>query len=59
MSLEDLACDAQHTERNDPNLILIDADRFVELFLDHYPDLSPEMRHRFPLKQVYGVATSE
>lgn len=59
ISLGGFARDAQHTERNDPNLILIDADRFVELFLDHYPDLSPEMRHRFPLKQVYGVASSD
>lgn len=56
ISLGGFARDAQHTERNDPNLILIDADRFVELFLDHYPQLSAEMRHRFPLQQVYGVA---
>jgi restriction system protein len=56
ISLGGFAKDAQHTERNDPNLILIDADRFVELFLDHYPQLSAEMRHRFPLQQVYGVA---
>ena len=49
--------DARHTEQNDANLILIDAERFVELFLGSYEKLSAEMRHRFPLQQVYVVAS--
>jgi len=49
--------DAMHTEQNDANLILIDADRFVDLFLSSYDRLSAEMRHRFPLQQVYVVAS--
>lgn len=50
--------DAHHTEQNDANLILIDVDRFVELFLQSYVDLSPEIRHRYPLQTVYMVASS-
>ena len=58
ISLGGFTKDAQHTERNDANLILIDAERFVELFLSSYDKLSPEMRHRFPLQTVYVVASS-
>lgn len=57
VSLGGFSNDAQHTEQNDANLILIDSDRFVELFLNCYADLSPEMRHRFPLQTVYVVAS--
>jgi len=46
-----------HTQQNDANLILIDADRFVDLFLSSYYRLSPEIRHRFPLQRVYVVAS--
>lgn len=53
ISLGGFSVDARHTEQNDANLILIDADRFVDLFLDSYEKLSPEMRHRYPLKRVY------
>jgi len=45
--------DAQHVERNDPNLILIDGKRFVELFLEFYDNLEPEIRIRFPLRRVH------
>lgn len=45
--------DARHVQQNDADLVLIDGDRFVELFLDHYERLEPEWRHRFPLKRVY------
>jgi restriction system protein len=48
--------DARHVQQNDADLVLIDADRFVELFLNHYEGLAPEWRHRFPLTRVY-VAT--
>jgi restriction system protein len=58
ISLGGFTQDALHTERNDSNLVLIDSDRFVELFLKCYAELSPEMRHRFPLQTVYVVAGS-
>lgn len=57
VSLGGFSSDAKHTEQNDANLILLDADRFVELFLGNYESLSPEMRHRFPLRQVYVVTS--
>ncbi|MGP1273485.1 MAG: restriction endonuclease [Phycisphaerales bacterium] len=56
ISLGGFSSDAKHTEQNDANLILIDADRFVDLFLSSYANLSPDLRHRFPLQQVYVVA---
>lgn len=55
ISLGGFSVDAKHTEQNDANLILIDADRFVELFLQSYDRLNAEMRHKFPLQQVYVV----
>lgn len=45
--------DAKHVQQNSGNLVLIDGERFVELFLEHYDRLDPEMRNRFPLKRVY------
>lgn len=57
ISLGGFSKDANHTEQNDANLVLIDADRFVELFLGCYEKLSADMRHRFALQQVYGVAS--
>jgi restriction system protein len=48
--------DARHVQQNDADLVLIDGERFVQLFLDHYDKLAPEWRHRFPLTRVY-VAT--
>lgn len=57
VALGGFANDAMHTEQNDANLIQIDADRFVELFLSSYDRLSADMRHRFPLQQVYVVAS--
>jgi len=56
ISLGGFSNDARHTEQNDANLILIDADRFVDLFLGCYEKLSAEMRHKFPLTPVYVVA---
>lgn len=57
ISLGGYSSDAKHTEQNDANLILIDSDRFVDLFLSSYDNLCAEMRHRFPLRQVYVVAS--
>ncbi|TVQ60608.1 MAG: hypothetical protein EA378_11000 [Phycisphaerales bacterium] len=56
ISLGGFTTDARHTEQNDANIILIDADRFVELFIRSYESLSADIRHRFPLRQVYVVA---
>jgi len=58
VSLGGFSADARHTEQNDANLILVDAERFVDLFLSSYEALSPEMRHRFPLQSVYVVSGS-
>jgi restriction system protein len=48
--------DALHVQQNDADVVLIDGARFVELFLEFYERLEPEMRHRFPLKRVYVPA---
>ncbi|MEM8757847.1 MAG: restriction endonuclease [Planctomycetota bacterium] len=57
IGLGGFSSDAKHTEQNDANLILIDADRCMDLFLSSYDRLSAEMRHRLPLQQVYVVAS--
>lgn len=57
VSLGGFSNDAKHVQQNDADLVLIDGDRFVELFLSHYDRLAPEWRHRFPLTRVY-VATA-
>ncbi len=56
VSLGGFTNDARHVQQNDADLVLIDGERFVELFLEHYDRLAPEWRHRFPLTRVY-VAT--
>ncbi len=45
--------DALQVGRTSPNLKLIDAKRFVDLFLQHYDRLDPAWRARYPLKQVF------
>lgn len=57
VSLGGFSTDARHVQQNDADLVLIDGDRFVDLFLEHYDRLAPEWRHRFPLTRVY-VAVS-
>lgn len=56
VSLGGFTNDAKHVQQNDADLVLIDSERFVELFLEHYEKLEPQWRHRFPLTRVY-VAT--
>jgi restriction system protein len=56
IALGGFSTDARHVQQNDGDLILIDGNRFVELFLDHYERLAPEWRHRFPLDRVYVSA---
>lgn len=45
--------DARHVQQNDADLVLIDGDRFVELFLQFYDRLEDEARSRFPLQRVH------
>ena len=52
VSLGGFTSGALAIERASPNLILIDAQRFVQLFSDHYEDLDPAWRSRYPLRQV-------
>ena len=57
VSLGGFSTDARHTDQNDANLVLIDADRLVDLFLNSYAKLSADLRHKFPLTPVYVVAS--
>jgi restriction system protein len=40
-------------ERNRPKLRLIDGEQFVDLVMQHYPQLAPRYRSMIPLKQIY------
>ena len=53
VSLGKFAGGAMAVERSSPNLTLIGSKEFVRLFLEHYDELDPVMRARFPLKRVY------
>ncbi len=53
VSLGKFAPGAKAVERGSPSITLIGPKRFVKLFLDHYGDLAPEWRTKFPLKQVF------
>jgi restriction system protein len=44
---------AQDKARNCSNLTLVDAKKFVSLFLEHYEKLNPAYRAKFPLSRVY------
>lgn len=44
---------ARMRERNTPRLRLLDGEEFVQLILEHYPQLSPRYRTMIPLKQIY------
>lgn len=44
---------AQAVARASANVILIGPKQFVKLFLDHYDNLDPTWRAKFPLKRVY------
>jgi restriction system protein len=45
--------DSRHVQQNDADLVLIDGERFVALFLEFYDRLDAETRNRFPLRRVY------
>lgn len=53
VSLGKFTSGAETVERSSPNVTLIEPQRFIELFLDHYNKLEPEWRAKFPLKQVF------
>ena len=53
VSLGGFSTDARHVQQNDADLLLIDGERFVQLFLEFYDRLDPETRNRFPLRRVY------
>ncbi len=44
---------AKAKARNCANLTLVDAKKFVSLFLEHYEKLSPIYRAKYPLSRVY------
>jgi restriction system protein len=58
VSLGGFTRQAEDKARNCSNLTLIDAKKFVTLFLDHYEELSPAYRAKFPLSRVYVPQTS-
>lgn len=53
VALGRFASGALNVARGSANVTLIDASRFVALFLDHYETLDPRLRARYPLKNVY------
>ena len=53
ISLGQFSRAAEATARTSPNLTLVDKRQFVKLFLDHYDELDPAWRSRFPLKAVF------
>jgi restriction system protein len=53
VSLGGFSIDARHVQQNDADLVLIDGERFVALFLEFYDRLDAETRNRFPLRRVH------
>lgn len=53
VSLGGFSTDSRHVQQNDADLVLIDGERFVSLFLEFYDRLDAETRNRFPLRRVY------
>jgi restriction system protein len=53
VALGGFSIDARHVQQNDADLVLIDGERFVELFLEFYDHLEPEVRSKFPLRRVH------
>jgi restriction system protein len=53
VSLGGFSTSAKAKARNSAKITLIDAKRFVALFLDHYDRLAPNWRAKFPLSPVY------
>lgn len=58
VSLGGFTRQAQDKACNCSNLTLIDAKKFVTLFLEHYEKLSPAYRAKFPLSRVYVPQTT-
>lgn len=61
VSLGGFTRDAQAEARNQQfrRVTLIDMNRLVDLWVEHYPKLSDKARRRLPLKPIYFLAPSE
>ena len=59
VSLGRFSAGALNVARGSANVTLIDASRFVALFLDHYERLDPSFRARYSLKNVYVPVPSK
>jgi restriction system protein len=53
VALGGFSIDSRHVQQNDADLVLIDGERFVQLFLEFYDRLDPQTRNQFPLRRVY------
>lgn len=53
ISLGGFTAQAKAKARNSSKLTLIDAKKFVSLFLEHYEQLEPAWQAKFPLSRVY------
>ena len=53
VALGGFSIDARHVQQNDADLVLIDGERFVQLFLEFYDRLDSVTRNQFPLRRVY------
>lgn len=53
VSLGGFRRDAESIARASPNVTLVGPKKFVRLFLDHYDDLDPAWRAKYPLKRVF------
>jgi restriction system protein len=53
VALGGFTTDARHVQQNDADLVLIDGERFAQLFLEFYDRLDPVTRNQFPLRRVY------
>lgn len=56
ISLGGFARQAEEIARNTPDIVLIDGQRFVSLFLDHYDELDAAWRTRYPLVRAFVPA---
>lgn len=57
VSLGKFRSDALSVARNSPNITLVGPEKFVELFLEHYDELDPTVRAKYPLKRVFVPVT--
>ena len=56
ISLGKFTSSAEAAARAKSNITLIDAKRFVSLFLEHYEQLEPDWQAKFPLRKTFVPA---